>query len=256
MQQKTFIEFKITTLGDTNVGKTTFIQQYAMQMRNLLKRKGTSLAEMQSFQLTKFAPTIGVDFYEVVTHYDKFPIRLTLWDTSGQERFASLTKSYCRNSNAVLLLFDLTKRSSFENISKWLQVARNDVMDSDGVIFVMIGNKSDLVSATAAATTPTVTYEEASQFARDQKIFYLDNASAMTSDNLLQAFSITIQLLMFQWKSTKRNMSSTVTIPITISDEVWYDLNFLNQDDNSILLEPVEFKKEKDIEHNTTKCCS
>ena len=70
-------------------------------------------------------------------------ITLNLWDTAGQEKFKSLIPSYIKDSQCVVVVYDITNRESFESIDKWMQDARA-LRDVDQALIVMAGNKSDL----------------------------------------------------------------------------------------------------------------
>jgi small GTP-binding protein len=284
------LEFKIITLGDSNVGKTTLIKQYAMQMRNRFKSGGTTPNEMKSFQNTRFGPTVGVDFEVVLTKYDQTPIRIVLWDTSGQERYAPITRNYCRDSKAVLLVFDLTKRSSFQNLTtKWFEIAKEETSSSRyssaAPVIAMIGNKNDILSSERQ-----VSYEEAAAFARlnctpSQCVFYVE-ISAKENDNVIQTIDYTIQLIMLEWKkkisqsnkratmtantnaTTTSSSTTTMRIPYTITEEVWQDLLLLNQEEeakakaqqnNGIVLLDSTFSSSSALpkrKRSSSSCCS
>lgn len=65
-------------------------------------------------------PTIGVDYKSKIMKFDETSVKLQIWDTSGQERFKTITSSYYKGAKGVILAYDTTDESSFENISKWL----------------------------------------------------------------------------------------------------------------------------------------
>ena len=71
-------------------------------------------------------------------------ITLNLWDTAGQEKFKSLIPSYIKDSQAIVVVYDLTSRESYESVEKWMQDAR-ELRDVDQALIVLVGNKSDLV---------------------------------------------------------------------------------------------------------------
>ena len=70
-------------------------------------------------------------------------ITLNLWDTAGQEKFKSLIPSYIKDSQAVVICYDITNRDSFESVEKWIEDARA-LRDVDQALIVMAGNKCDL----------------------------------------------------------------------------------------------------------------
>merc|ERR1712167_515264 len=91
---------------------------------------------------SKYQTTIGIDFLSKTLHVNDRTIRLQLWDTAGQERFRSLIPSYIRDSSVAIIVYDITNRDSFGNITKWYDDVRNE--RGDEVIIVIVGNKTDL----------------------------------------------------------------------------------------------------------------
>ena len=126
---KNELEFRIITIGDSGVGKTSIIRRYVH-----------SIYDDESLS------TIGVSFSykEVVCGKDK--IKLKLVDTAGQEKFKSLTKSYFKNTDVVLFVFALDDKISFNNIKEWIELfIQNNTRDKE-VLKYLIGNKNDLNS--------------------------------------------------------------------------------------------------------------
>lgn len=122
-------KYKIVFLGDQSVGKTTLISQ----ITNREADEG-------------YHPTIGIDFTFIKLNLQGNEVRLQLWDTAGQERFNSLIPTYTRASFAAIVLFDLNRMRSFENLDHWIKdlVLIND---PDRLInIIIVGNKKDLVS--------------------------------------------------------------------------------------------------------------
>ncbi|XP_032089575.1 ras-related protein Rab-27A [Thamnophis elegans] len=128
---------KFLALGDSGVGKTSFLYQYTDGKFN-----------------SKFITTVGIDFQEKrLVYRPNRPdhgvsgrgqrIHLQLWDTAGQERFRSLTTAFFRDAIGFLLLFDLTSEQSFLNVRNWMsQLQTHAYCQSPDV--VLCGNKSDL----------------------------------------------------------------------------------------------------------------
>lgn len=116
---------KIVFLGDQGVGKTSLITRF---MYNTFD--------------THYAATIGIDFLSKTMYLDDQTIRLQLWDTAGQERFRSLIPSYIRDSMVAMIVYDITKKDSFDDIPRWCEYVRTE--RGDDVIMVLVGNKSDL----------------------------------------------------------------------------------------------------------------
>ncbi|PPQ80844.1 hypothetical protein CVT25_001969 [Psilocybe cyanescens] len=85
--------------------------------------------------------TIGVEFSSRTVKLGEKRIKLQLWDTAGQERFRSVTRSYYRGAAGAILVYDITNRDSFLNLSRWLADART--LASPNLVVVLVGNKSD-----------------------------------------------------------------------------------------------------------------
>ncbi|XP_068269318.1 ras-related protein Rab-37 isoform X2 [Nyctibius grandis] len=91
---------KVMLLGDSGVGKTCFLLQF---------KDGAFLSGT-------FIATVGIDFRNKVVAVDGVKVKLQIWDTAGQERFRSVTHAYYRDAQALLLLYDITSKMSFDNI--------------------------------------------------------------------------------------------------------------------------------------------
>uniref|UniRef100_A0A8C5W5C0 small monomeric GTPase n=1 Tax=Microcebus murinus TaxID=30608 RepID=A0A8C5W5C0_MICMU len=90
----------VMLLGDSGVGKTCFLIQF---------KDGAFLSGT-------FIATVGIDFRNKVVTVDGMRVKLQIWDTAGQERFRSVTHAYYRDAQALLLLYDITNKASFDNI--------------------------------------------------------------------------------------------------------------------------------------------
>ena len=125
MSKEELETISIIMVGDTSVGKTTLMKKF------ITGKFSDSLA-----------PTLGVELYkkEVIINEKQYLIRI--WDTCGQERFRSLSKSYFRNSDGIMLLFDLNTVQSFENLNSWF----NSIKDSgcEDIPLILVGTKCDL----------------------------------------------------------------------------------------------------------------
>uniref|UniRef100_A0A3B3DC59 small monomeric GTPase n=1 Tax=Oryzias melastigma TaxID=30732 RepID=A0A3B3DC59_ORYME len=117
------IAFKVMLVGDSGVGKTCLLVRF---------KDGAFLAG-------SFISTVGIDFRNKVMNIDGVKVKLQIWDTAGQERFRSVTHAYYRDAHALLLLYDVTNKSSFDNIQSWLteihEYAQQDV------VLMLLGNK-------------------------------------------------------------------------------------------------------------------
>nr|CDS27765.1 RAB14 member RAS oncogene family [Hymenolepis microstoma] len=138
---------------------------------------------MHQFTEKKFFPdcphTIGVEFGTRIIEINEQKVKLQIWDTAGQERFRSVTRSYYRGAAGTLLVYDITRRSTFQRIQNWLTDARR--LTSANTVMMMIGNKSDLEEQR------DVSYEDAKQLADDNNLMFLE-CSAKSGENVEEVF--------------------------------------------------------------------
>jgi small GTP-binding protein len=116
-------------------------------------------------------------------------MKLSLWDTAGQETYKSITRSYFRGASGALLVFDITRRSSFESVTSWL----NDLKQiaEEGIVVILVGNKSDLAAQSTdveGSTKRAVTREEAEDWCRREHVVKYVETSAKNGENVEQAF--------------------------------------------------------------------
>ena len=121
-----FFTVKLLLLGDSSVGKTSFINRFFNN-------------EYNENELS----TLGIDFQYQILKKDNTIIKLLVWDTVGQEKFRAIPSKFYRNCDGILLFFDLEKPDSFNNISKWIQDI-NDNNNETNCILYLLGNKIDL----------------------------------------------------------------------------------------------------------------
>ena len=95
----------------------------------------------------EYQNTIAANFLAKQIQKDKNTISLQIWDTNGTERYKSMTKSFFRNSEACLIVFDLTSADSFDDIEKWRELFLEEIDSNErkGIPFVLLGNKNDLI---------------------------------------------------------------------------------------------------------------
>jgi len=122
------IMFKVITLGDSGVGKTSIIRRFA---NNIFDENMLS--------------TVGVGFaFKDVELQNKKTIKLKLIDTAGQEKFRSLAKSYFKNVDGVLFVYSFDIPESFKNLKEWIELFNTNHNGKIGIPMLLIGNKSDL----------------------------------------------------------------------------------------------------------------
>jgi Ras-related protein Rab-1A len=119
------ITYKLIIIGDLGVGKTCLVKRY-----------------VDGEHTYDYTSTIGVDFLTKSVEIDKKQYKLNMWDTTGQERFQSITTSFYRDTNCVLLVFDLNDAQSFTALKYYMERIRNFCNENTPVF--LVGNKCDL----------------------------------------------------------------------------------------------------------------
>ncbi|KAI5192842.1 Ras-related protein Rab-1A [Nematocida sp. AWRm77] len=118
--------FKVLMVGSSGVGKTSIVMKYT-----------------EDIYKDTYRSTIGVDFRLKTISVDGETVKLQLWDTAGQERFRSITASYYRNANGIVLVFDITDAETFKDLRIWLEEISNNI--NSPVVILILGNKIDAV---------------------------------------------------------------------------------------------------------------
>ena len=154
--------FKIIVLGDCAVGKSNILSQYS---KNIFNKSGKS--------------TIGVELFTKFFRYEGKIIKVNIWDTAGQERFTSMITTYYKGAKGALLVYDITRKYTFDNIDKWLRELIS--INSKNISMSLIGNKSDL------SLLRQVSKNEA-QFKANKYGIKFYETSALDSSNIKYAF--------------------------------------------------------------------
>ena len=119
---------KLLLLGDTSVGKSSFINRY-----------------FKNFFQEEFLSTIGLDSQNKIIKIFNDKYKLTIWDTAGQERFRSITRNYYKNADGVFLIYDVNDSENYDNISKWVNdIKENNTAVDNKITIYLLGNKIDL----------------------------------------------------------------------------------------------------------------
>ncbi|XP_072993875.1 ras-related protein RABA4d-like [Typha latifolia] len=160
--QKIDFVYKVVLIGDSAVGKSQLLARFS---RN-------------EFSLDSKA-TIGVEFNTKTVTIDHKTIKAQIWDTAGQERYRAVTSAYYRGAVGAMLVYDMTKRKTFDHVGRWLEELRGHA--DKNLIIMLIGNKSDLGTLRAVPT------EDAKEFAQRESLFFMET-SALEATNVETAF--------------------------------------------------------------------
>ena len=117
--------FKLVLIGDSGVGKTNILSRYLTNQFS---------ASTQ--------PTVGVEFGSKIIKKGEKLIKLQIWDTAGQERYKSITSAYYKGAKGAFVVYDISRKSTFDNVDKWINELKNN--GSEDVFILLVGNKSDL----------------------------------------------------------------------------------------------------------------
>lgn len=161
---------QIVLIGDSGVGKSNLLSRFT---RNEFSLESKS--------------TIGVEFATRGLTIEGKSVKAQVWDTAGQERYRAITSAYYRGAVGALLVYDISKVGTFENVERWLRELREHA-DKE-IVVMLVGNKADL------AELRQVQAEVATEFARGSEVSFIET-SALEGENVEAAFS---QLLTGVW---------------------------------------------------------
>ncbi|CAL6004042.1 Rab11 [Hexamita inflata] len=159
-------DVKLTVIGDSQVGKTCIIQRY---VENSFGHNALS--------------TVSSQFTRKIAQIDNTYVRFQIWDTAGQEKFRSIAAQYFRSALAIILVFDVTSKSSFDSLTYWIKQIRQK-SESNAVV-VLVGNKSD-------ACLRVIPYKSAFNFAEQCGVNYFET-SALTGEGIEDVFQFLAQ---------------------------------------------------------------
>lgn len=173
--------FKVVLIGDSGVGKSNLLSRFTRNQFNLESKS-----------------TIGVEFATKSILYDGKKIKAQIWDTAGQERYRAITSAYYRGAMGALLVYDLSKRLSYENVSRWLKELRDHA--DPNIVIMLVGNKKDLRHMRQVQT------DESKEFCRQNNLYFIET-SALLDANVTEAFEKILQEI-YQLISRKNPGSS------------------------------------------------
>ena len=165
---------KLIIIGDSGVGKSNFLFKFI---------KG------------EFSPahvaTIGFDYKSkiIILPQSKKKVKLQIWDTAGQEKYMSLNKNILQRVQGVILMYDITKRETFERLNIWLKIIKQMINE---IPIILVGNKLD--EENSEENGRLVEYNEGEAFAKDHQFQFLE-ASALNGTNINEVFNNISELI-------------------------------------------------------------
>ncbi|KAI8143901.1 small GTPase superfamily [Fennellomyces sp. T-0311] len=180
---------KLLLIGNSSVGKSSLLLRFT---------DDTFLPQ------DEVSATIGVDFKVAMKTIEGRTYKLTIWDTAGQERFRTLTSSYYRGAQGVILVYDVSSRESFEALNTWWNEV-NTYCSSPDVVKMIVGNKVDKESSRA------VTTKEGAEMARKLQTLFIE-CSAKTNAGVQEAFEELVTKIIETPSLWQKKVSPTVRV--------------------------------------------
>ncbi|CAI5474431.1 unnamed protein product [Closterium sp. Yama58-4] len=171
--------FKIVLVGDSGVGKSNLISRFTKNEFNMESKS-----------------TIGVEFATRSIEVDGKTVKAQIWDMAGQERYRAITSAYYRGAVGALLVYDITRQVTFDNVERWLKELRDH--GDQSIIITLVGNKCDLKHLRKVAM------DKSQGFAEKEGFFFIET-SALDATNVEDAF--TQILTEIYWMMTKRALA-------------------------------------------------
>mmetsp|Transcript_54345 Transcript_54345/g.80597 ORF Transcript_54345/g.80597 Transcript_54345/m.80597 type:complete len:213 (-) Transcript_54345:8-646(-) len=165
-------QVKVLMVGDSGVGKTSLLLRYAQDEFN-----------------ESYITTIGIDFKTKFLDVGEKRVKLQIWDTAGQERFRTITTSYFRGAQGILLCYDVGDRTSFNSIGTWLEQINSHA--DEQVVVIIVGTKCEMEHE--------VTEEQAKALASQHGYTHLE-CSAREDINVVPVFEAIASEIVQQWK--------------------------------------------------------
>ena len=195
--------FKLILIGDSCVGKSNILLKY---LKNQFNENSKT--------------TIGVEFGTKNIIINNKRIKIQIWDTAGQERYRSITSAYYKGAKGALIVYDITRKNTFDNIDKWITDLK--LNGDKNICIIILGNKSDLIDKRE------INKNDGIKKAEMYKTAFLET-SALNGDNISKAFDELIEQIVINNK------------------------NIFQDDNENEIDKGVNLKDEKN--NNNKKCC-
>jgi len=187
-------KFKVVIVGDSSVGKTNLVKRF---MNNTFIKDSKA--------------TVGVEFMSKTFIVNKKVFKVELWDTAGQERYKAITAAYYKGAKGAMIVYDVTSKSTFDNVDKWCNELR--MKGSNNINIIMIGNKTDLKDNIVINSDMS---QEKGKFLQIPVM----ETSALDSSNVKEAFYLLIQEMYLSFINKEKNNAKSDSIEEGVSLEV------------------------------------
>ena len=167
--------FKLILIGDSCVGKSNILLKY---LKNQFNENSKT--------------TVGVEFGTKNIIINNKRIKIQIWDTAGQERYRSITSAYYKGAKGVLIVYDITRKNTFDNIDKWITDLK--LNGDKNICIIILGNKSDLINKRE------INKNDGIKKAEMYKTAFLET-SALNGDNISKAFDELIEQIVINNKN-------------------------------------------------------
>lgn len=193
MFEQNLKKFKLVSLGEQSVGKTSLVTRWMYD----------------SFE-DHYQATIGIDFLSKTLYVDEQCVRLQIWDTAGQERFQSLTPAYIRDSSIALIVYDVSDKISFDKVEKWTESVRTE--RGKAVTIILVANKIDLIHDRIIST------KNGEEKAKKLDVLFIET-SAKSGYNVKKMFQAVVAKALAATKKTLTVEVKPITVPLPSSSE-------------------------------------
>ena len=183
--------FKIIIVGNSSTGKTKIIDRY---LKNIFEDNSIS--------------TLGFQMYKKEYQIEQDKITVQIWDTAGQEKYASLTSSYYKSAKGALVVYDITDKESFNKIEKLVNDIKNG--GDKNIYIILLGNKIDLEDRRV------ITKEEGENLAQKLNLGF-GEVSAKTGDGIEEAFQ---KLINEVYRISKNEFKSYSDVQVSVNQKI------------------------------------
>ena len=179
-EEKNEVIIKLVIIGDSMVGKSNFLYRFVEGAFNAVH-----------------VSTLGFDFKSKIYFMKNLnkKIKFFVWDTAGQEKYMSINKSLFQRVQGIILMYDISDESSFNNLSNWIKLMKEY---ANNLPFILVGNKSDLQDKRK------IHFEKGENFAKLNEIKFLE-ISSKSGENVDKCFEVIGEIVMYNLKNEKKN---------------------------------------------------